>query len=619
MNNHFIDLKKYRTVISTVVCAILLSTPFSSNAADYTKYHNYAEFTKALKDLVNSHKNIAKIKSIGKSLEGRDIWAVEIANPSGVPVDKRPGIFIGGNFEGDHVIGSEIALYNIEHLLTGYGTDTEITNRLDNFVIYVIPRVNPDGAEKMFAAVKTGSKGNSRPSDDDNDGRIDEDGPDDLNGDGQITMMRVLDSEGKYMIDPDDARLMKKADAKKGESGKYSIYWEGIDNDNDGFINEDPKGGVDINRNFQHEYPYYKFGSGPHMVSELESRAVIDYIISKKNVGIILAFGESDNLFAAPNAKGELGKAVTSNLVNFADMSNSGSTTVGNFRFASGRGFGGFGGGGRNSAPKARRPQTVFPKDKVDKGDISYFTTLSKEYKKITGLKELPQTRKAGGAFFQYGYYQFGVPSLSTPGWDISVAKEEDEKGKGETKDKGGKKSFDKKLIDWMDAENVDGFVEWTKFDHPTLGEVEIGGFKPYSVTNPPASKIADAGKSHSEFVMYLTSLFPKVEISSTEVTDHGSGVYRIKVEIKNTGFLPTSLAHGRVSGAVSPTRVVLGVKTEDIISGNSKTSYFRVLAGSGGVQTYEWIIKGKNNQKVTLDVISQKSGSVSTTITLKK
>ena len=108
-------------------------------------------------------------------------------------------------------------------------------------------------------------------------------------------MMRVKDENGLYTINKDDSRLMKKADASKGESGTYSVYWEGIDNDKDGFINEDPVGGVDINRNFMHEYPYYQDDAGPHMVSENESVALMAWIIKHRNIAIMLNFGESDN------------------------------------------------------------------------------------------------------------------------------------------------------------------------------------------------------------------------------------------------------------------------------------------------------------------------------------
>ncbi len=96
---------------------------------------------------------------------------------------------------------------------------------------------------------------------------------------------------------------MKRADPKKGESGAYRLFTEGMDNDGDGFINEDPPGGVDINRNFAHEYPYNKPDAGPHMVSEAESRALMDWVLAHRNIAAILTFGESDNLIVAADER----------------------------------------------------------------------------------------------------------------------------------------------------------------------------------------------------------------------------------------------------------------------------------------------------------------------------
>ena len=96
--------------------------------------------------------------------------------------------------------------------------------------------MNADGAEQMFAPVKALRRTNATPFDADNDGRTDEDGPEDLNKDGFITLMRVKDPKGPYMVSPDDPRLMKRADPSKGESGGWAIYWEGLDKDRDGFV-----------------------------------------------------------------------------------------------------------------------------------------------------------------------------------------------------------------------------------------------------------------------------------------------------------------------------------------------------------------------------------------------
>lgn len=177
---------------------------------------------------------------------------------------------------------------------------------------------------------------------------------------------------------------------------------------------------------------------------------------------------------------------------------------------------------------------------------------------------------------------------------------------------------IDSQVLKWLDTEKIDGFVSWTEFKHPELGDVEIGGFKPYVIINPPAAKIPEIGASQAKFAVYLSSLFPKVKIAKTEVINHGGGLFRVKAEVENAGFLPTALVHGVTARAVKPTMVQLGVKQEDIISGHSKTNFFQALAGSGRREKFEWLIKGKPGDKVELKVVSQKAGSDKAAIILK-
>ena len=609
------------------------STPLA--AADYSKYHTYDEMTAALRDLTKSHAKLAKLVEVAKTREGRTIWAIEIANPAGTPVAERPALMIAANFEGDQLIGSELALYIAEQLLTGYASNPTIKQRLDSHAFYIVPRVNADGAEAMFGAVKTARRMNSAKNDADNDGRLDEDGPEDLNKDGFISVMRVKDPNGPYMVHPDDPRLLRRADAAKGEAGGYSVYWEGTDNDGDGFINEDGPGGVDLNRNFQHQYPYYQPDSGPHMISEPETRGIMEYVLARRNIAAILTFGESDNLIAPPTAAGAHAPASTVDLIGFANESIAGARTTGRFAapqgLGGGRGFGGGGGrgrggdaaaGGRGGGRGVTPPATT-----VAPTDVEYFRTISDRYRQLTGLRTAPATRIPGGAFFEYGYYQFGVPSFSTPGWGIAGADGAAAPGRGGAgapggapggAGPGGDAAFDLRLVRWMDAEKVNGFIDWTPFKHPSLGNVEIGGFRPYALSNPDPAKIAELGKSHTEFVTYLSSLFPKVSIASTSVTSLGGGLYRVKAEVENGGFLPTATAQGVRSQSVKPTMVQLGVEPDDIVSGSPKTNFFPALAGSGRRQSYDWIIKGKPGSKITLKAVAQKGGSATTTLTLK-
>jgi len=400
-------------------------------------YHDHAALSKAVQALAAANKAVVKVESIGKTRGGRDLWVLEIAKPGAVAPDMRPALLVAAGFEGDHLAGTEIALAVAGALAKDPSSDA---------TVYVLPRLNPDGAEGFFAPLKTGAKTNLEPYDDDNDGRADEDGPEDLDGDGIVTVMRVPAAGGEYMIDPEDARLMKRADPKKGETGAFRLYTEGTDNDGDGFVNEDPPGGTDLGRNFAHEYPYYKPGAGPHMVSAAESRALMAWIVAHRNVAAILTFGESDNLIVPPTGAGRLGPARELDLVRFADTAVTAARAAGFVQTGGAMGFGRGGrmmmgefsmdmlmGGGGRQAPRGAQAQggaesfrAMMPDRKaattVAAGDVDYFRSVSDKYIELTGIRQPLCVREPQGAFFQYGYFQFGVPSFSTPGFGLTTA-----------------------------------------------------------------------------------------------------------------------------------------------------------------------------------------------------
>jgi hypothetical protein len=292
-----------------------------------------------------------------------------------------------------------------------------------------------------------------------------------------------------------------------------------------------------------------------------------------------------------------------------------------------------------------RRPSPQRPDSTINRDDVEYFRKVSEQYKEITGLSETVTTRAPRGAFFEYGYYQFGVPSFSTPGWGItepeedepsdSVAAEQPEPparrrpGQGppgraagrpgaSTADGSSDESTDQRVLTWMDENEIDGFVEWQSIDHPHLGEVEVGGFRPYVTTNPPAAVLAALGESHAKFAVYLMSLFAEVRIAETQVTSHGAGVFEVKAEIENVGFLPTALRHGVRARAVPAVMVQLDVPPEDVLSGAAKTSLISSLDGSGAREEFVWVIRGDPGSQVELRVRSAKSGLDSQTITLR-
>ncbi|MDT8369526.1 MAG: M14 family metallopeptidase [Longimicrobiales bacterium] len=584
--------------LAAAAALALIATPQGGRAQE--GYRSHDALTSAIRSLVNAS-DAASVRSIGESREGREVWMITLASPGGTPVEDRPGVIVVGTLEGDHLVGGEIAVGAARWLLEQNGANEEVTRLLTERVVYVVPRLNPDGAEANVERPVWGRRGNAWEEDDDNDARMAEDGPNDLNGDGVITVMRVADRSGGLIPHPDDPRLMKKADPVEGESGTHTLYIEGTDDDGDGFIAEDGPGGVDLNRNFQHEYPYYEADAGRNMVSEPESRAIMDFMVAHRNIGAILTFGHTDNLVEAPNGQGRLAAPRTISLLEWARASNDGVHEVGvfggqtNFGNLSQRGAQ----LGRDNDPgSGRRPATT-----VNSQDQPYFRAVSEAYREITGIERTGYHRAPAGAFFEWGYYQYGVPSFSTQGWAIAEAEGE---------------SFDQRLLNALDSAGIDAFVAWQPFTHPTLGEVEIGGFRPGEVVNPPPAEIGALGASHGEFIARLGGMLPRVRFVAAGAEEIGGGLWKIETTIENAGYFPTSLAHGQTAGAVNATLVQIQVDPDAIVSGDDKTARNNRLDGSGATASFSWVVRANAGETIEITSRAEKGGLDSITVTLR-
>jgi len=307
-------------------------------------------------------------------------------------------------------------------------------------------------------------------------------------------------------------------------------------------------------------------------------------------------------------------------LTGFADASIDEIWQVGVFSASGGggRGRGGRGGGGgiylrgaqpgRDNDPgSGTRPVTA-----VAQQDLVYYAAISEAYKRITGIENVPVHRTPEGAFFEYGYFQYGVPSFSTLGWGVPAG----ESGR-EGRQRGGS-GADAAILSGLEAAGITAFVEWGPFQHPDLGDVEIGGFIPYVTHNPPVEQVPELGAKHGEFLVELAGMLPRVRIADTEVTAHGGGLFTITAEVENVGFLPTSLRHGQRSRAVGPTLLQLQVDSDDILSGAAKTATVSVLEGSGSRASVTWFIRGREGSEVKITLRSMKAGHDTITVTLR-
>jgi hypothetical protein len=205
---------------------------------DFAHYHIYDEVVEFLRKWAKDYPDLVSLYSVGKSFEGRDIWQITITNKSTGPDTDKPGFFIERNRHSGEVTAAESALYFAWSILTHYGRDPETTRLVDQSALYVKVKNNPDGSD-LYLLTAQSNRSTVRPHDDDGDGLLDEDPPEDLDDDGLILQMRqkVEDGKGDFIIDPEDrsGRLMKRVGPGKGN---YKIFSEGIDNDGDGRVTD---------------------------------------------------------------------------------------------------------------------------------------------------------------------------------------------------------------------------------------------------------------------------------------------------------------------------------------------------------------------------------------------
>lgn len=109
-------------------------------------YHGYAGVSTHLLDWATAHPQITQLSSLGKSVQGREIWALFISDNPTIE-EAEPEFKYVSTLHGDEPVGTELLLYLIDRLLTGYGVDQRITDLVNETAIWIVPLANPDGLE----------------------------------------------------------------------------------------------------------------------------------------------------------------------------------------------------------------------------------------------------------------------------------------------------------------------------------------------------------------------------------------------------------------------------------------------------------------------------------------
>ncbi len=554
----------------------------------FDKYYRYEELTQLLKQYVRAYPHLLKLQSIGKSHEGRDVWLVTATNFKTGPDGDKPAIWVDGNLHASEVAASAAALYHLHALVTKYGKDKDVTRALDTRAFYIVPRVNPDGAEWALADKPRVIRSSTRPypyDEDPIDGLIEED----IDGDGRILQMRIPDPNGAWKSHPAEPRLMIRRDPAESGGKYYRLLPEGTLKNYDGLeiTVRQPKQGLDLNRNFPVGWRQEadQAGAGPYPVSEPEARNLVDFIVRHPNITGVVTF----HTFSAVLLR-----------------------------------------------PYDDRSDEAFPAE-----DLWTYQKIGEKGTRITGYANVsvfhdfryhPKSVTTG-AFDTWMYDHLGVF-----GWTVEVWSPLQQAGlKGykymdwfrehPVKD-------DLRLLRWNDSKlRPHGYVAWRRFDHPQLGRVEIGGWDwLHTWTNPPGSLLEAEIKRFPAWIVWQALISPRLELRLADVSAIGRDTYRVRLVVENTGWLPTYVSkkalERKLRGVVCEIELPAGARLE---TGKARQEFGQLegraykeamvdpsLEGTHERLKVEWVVHAPRGGSLKLIARHERAGTIRTTLKLK-
>jgi hypothetical protein len=546
----------------------------------FNRFYDYDEMTAHLKSLVEAYPELLTMQSLGQSEEKREIWLVTMNNAKTGSDSDKPAMWIDGNIHGNEIQAAETVLYSIWYLAKSYGRVEPLTRLIDRAAFYFVPMSNPDGRANWFhtPANPNNYRSGLKPTDNDYDGLLDEDGPDDLDGDGHIGAMWRADPDGTHVRNRFDPRIFDRV--PEGETGEWSFAGgEGIDNDGDGRINEDGPGGYDMNRNWPADWQpnYVQFGAGDHPFSSPETRAGGMFILGHPNI----AAGQSYH-----NAGGMI----------------------------------------------LRGPGAAYREGVYSRADVAVYDRLAR-----AGVEMLPFYRSmiihadlyvVHGGFVNWLAESLGIVSFTNELWTDQRILQSGATPAGEEAE-----------FRWRDRMLFgQTFTDWTEHDHPLYGKVLIGGGTKYADRIPPPFMLEEECHRNFAFTMFHAGNMPLLTVPWIEVKplgDAAANVWQITLEVANEKIIPTRLARADDRNIGQPDRLVLsGEGIEVVASGTLNDRIDRTLepvdyrravipndAGIPGEarRTFRYLVTGAPGSTMTLRYEAEKAADLQRTFQLEE
>jgi hypothetical protein len=577
---------KYRLVISFFLLSFVISirsevraqteedifkasgTPSNPKVPiSWNRYYTYEGITKICDAIASAYPDLVTKISIGKSYEGKDIWLLEITDRKSGLAEDKPGFYIDGNIHSNEIQGSEFSLYTAWYLVESFDENEFINELLKEKVFYIVPTINPDARDNYMKAPNTAHTPRSGmiPFDDDRDGLVDEDGLDDVNGDGHVTYMRRKNPNGRYKIDPENSKWLIAADPD--EPGEYEFLGtEGFDNDNDGRVNEDRIGGYyDPNRDWGWDWQpdYIQEGALKYPFSVPENRAVAKFVMAHSNIAGAQSYHNTGGMILrGPGSKYDVSTFHDSDKAVYDAIGKLGTKIIPGYEYL------------------------ILYKDLYPAfgGELSWFHGGR-------GIFTFTNELFTSKYFFNKDY-----------------------------------KDYQQRMNDAFDFDKYllfeDAYVEWMPFDHPTYGEIEIGGFKRnFSRTDPGFMLESDAHRNMA-FTIFHAYQTPKLVVQNVEEKDLGKGLKEITVIIANQRMIPTHSGNDIQNKIIRPD--IISIKGIDVLAGmvvinndmnlTKEQSYdpdqieISNIPGMSAVRV-RWIVSGNNDYTIIVD--SEKGGKV--------
>ena len=545
----------------------------------FDRYYRYAELTQILQGWAEQYPQLCRLDKIGESYEGRDIWLMVVTNFATGPDADKPAMWVDGNIHATEVSASTASLYLLHKLLTQYGQDDKVTYALDSRVFYVVPRLNPDGAEWALADIPRWIRSSTKPypRTDQLDGLIQED----IDGNGRLLQMRLKDPHGAWKIHPDEPRLMIPREPDDPPGGAYyRMLLEGRIQNYDGVTIKHAAAlqGLDLNRQFPVFWQPDQAGAGHYPGYEPEPAAAMRFIADHPNITGGISFHTYSGVHLRPPTKG---------------------------------------------------PETELPTQ-----DLRTFKKIGKKATELTGYPAVSVYHDFAydpknyirGTFDDWLYEHLGVYAWTTEIWSMQKAAGVDHsKILDWFRDHPIEDDF--KIFTWIDEElNGEGYVDWYEFDHPQLGKVELGGWDLFiTIRNPPYKYLEKEVAPLADWAIFHGLISPKLELLKVEVESHGD-LHHILFAVQNTGWLPTNVSEQALKmKVVRPLEFDLVLPEGAVlVSGDKKVMKGQLRGRDDKIQTptwggddsderakVEWVVEAPAGTRVELVATHKRAGVV--------